>query len=220
MCEKLGECFDKLSVDEKNFLASQKKQLVYARGENICKQGAFAPFVLYVLEGMVRVFVESGHDKHLNIAIENKGSYIGFNTVFGESVYQYSAVALTDCTICMIDKQALNKLFHKNKEFALSIISRNCRTEKLLLSHLKTQTHKQMPGKLAVALLYLNRHDFQSKNIYNYLTRRDIAEFAGITVESTIKLLKEFEKDKLISLNGKKVEVVDENKLKEVASRG
>ena len=120
MYEKLGECFDKLSVDEKDFLASQKKQLVYARGENICKQGAFAPYVLYILDGMVRIFVESGHDKHLNIAIENVGSYIGFNTVFGDSVYHYSAVALTDSTICMIDKQARktikdHKTYHATK---------------------------------------------------------------------------------------------------------
>ncbi|MDY0161580.1 MAG: Crp/Fnr family transcriptional regulator [Bacteroidales bacterium] len=220
MYEKLGECFDKLSVDEKDFLASQKKQLVYARGENICKQGAFAPYVLYILDGMVRIFVESGHDKHLNIAIENVGSYIGFNTVFGDSVYHYSAVALTDSTICMIDKQALNKLFHKNKDFALSIISRNCRTEKLLLSHLRTQTHKQMPGKLAVALLYLNKPDLQSKNVYNFLTRKDIADFAGITPESTIKLLKEFEKDGLIKLDGKSVVIIDNNKLKELSIRG
>jgi CRP/FNR family transcriptional regulator, polysaccharide utilization system transcription regulator len=220
MCDKLGECFDKLTIEEKEFLFSKKKQLIYSKGENICKQGAFAPYVLYVLNGMVRVFVESGLEKHLNIAIENKGSYIGFNTVFGESIYNYSAAALSDATICMIDKMALNKLFHQNKDFALSIISKNCRTEKLLLSLLRTQAHKQMPGKLAATLLYLNNSDLQNQKVYNFLSRKDIADFAGITPESTIKLLKEFEKDELISLNGKSVIILDENRLKEVANRG
>jgi CRP/FNR family transcriptional regulator len=220
MCQQSSGCFSKLVSDELDFLSAHKKQLVYQKGENICKQGAFAPYVLYVVNGMVRLFVESGPEKHLNIAVQTAGSFIGFSTVFGENVYQYSAVAINDATICMIDKDGLKNLFYKNADFALSIISRNCRNEKQLLKLLRTIAHKQMPGKLATALLYLNEEDLIKQDIFTFLTRKELSDFAGITVESTVKLLKEFQKDKLIQLEGKQIIIADVKRLQDVALHG
>ena len=58
-----------------------------------------------------------------------------------------------------------------------------------------------MRGKLASALLYLTSEKFKNDNVFQYLTRQDIADFASITVESTVKFLKEFEKEGLTQLD-------------------
>ena len=57
-----------------------------------------------------------------------------------------------------------------------------------------------MRGKLASTLLYLSQEEFLKENIFKYLTRQEIADFASISTESAIKFLKEFEKEKIIKL--------------------
>ena len=77
-----------------------------------------------------------------------------------------------------------------------------------------------MRGKLASALLYLSNNKFNDDPVFQYLTRQDIADFAQITVESTVKFLKEFEKENLIDLNGKEIKIKDKQFLTEIDLKG
>jgi len=218
-CKKASKCFQFLFPDDLEFINSKKKQVTYLKGEQIFKQGAFAPYVLYVVEGLVKIFLQSGSIRQLNITIAKQGDFMAFTSVFDNDVYNYSAMALKDSIICMIDKSALRQLLLKNPDFALRITSRNCKNENRYLEIIKNVSFKQMRGKLASTLLYLSDAS-PEENIYEYLTRQDIADFASITVESAVKFIKEFEKEGLLKLNGKEIEISDKKKLKEIELRG
>ena len=209
-----------LSDSELDYISTRKRQIIYNTGETICKQGAFAPYVLYVLDGLVKVFVETGRGKYKSLSLMKGGDFIAFSTVFGESAYNYTATALKESTVCMIDKDGLKKILKENRDFAFTIVSRNYRTENHLLEIIKTTTHKQMPGNPATTLLYIGGADFEAEKPFLHLTRKEIAEFAGITMESTVKLLKEFEQDGLIKLEGKDIVLKDMKGLEEVSLRG
>jgi len=58
-----------------------------------------------------------------------------------------------------------------------------------------------MNGRMADALLYIDSLKNEKAEIFQLLSRKDLADFAGISTESTVKLLKMFEKDGLIKLN-------------------
>lgn len=77
-----------------------------------------------------------------------------------------------------------------------------------------------MRGKLASTLLYLSQDEFIEEEIFQYMSRQDIADFASISTESAIKFLKEFEKEGILSLNGKDIEITDKGKLEDIALRG
>ena len=198
-----------LSDSEQEFLKHKKKQLLYLKGENLFKQGAFAPYVMYVQNGLVKVFLQLDHQKQINIRIARPGDFLAFSSVFGEDVYTYSALALKDSEICMINTEGLKQLLYKNNEFAMKITSGNYNNEKHLLNIIASISHKQMRGKLAATLLYLSDEEFLKEEIFQYLSRQDIADFASITAESAIKFLKEFDNEKIIKLSGKKIEVLD-----------
>lgn len=209
-----------LSESEHDFLRNKKKQLLYAKGENIFKQGAFAPYVIYVLSGMVKVYLQTGHNKKVNISIAQKGDFLAFSSVFGEEVYTYSSVAITDAQICMIEKDRLKQLLFKNNEFAMRITSNNYKNENHLLGIIANMSYKQMRGKMASALLYLSDKAFLSQNIFQHLTRQDLADFASISTESAIKFLKEFEKDGILKLLGKDIHILDFNRMESIAKIG
>lgn len=197
-----------------------KTKINYLKGENIFKQGAFAPYVIYILSGLVKVYVQTGYDKQINIGIAQKGEFLAFSSVFGEKVHSYSTQAITDVEVCMIEKESLRKTLLTNPEFALQITSKNYRNERLLIDIIKNLSYKQMRGKLASALLYLSQEEFLNDNIFENLSRQEIADFASISTESAIKFLKEFEKEGILNLNGKNIEIIQKEKLEQLSKNG
>ncbi len=191
---------------ELELLSQHKTNITYLKGENIFKQGAFAPYVIYVVSGLIKVYLQTGYDKQINISIAKSGDFLAFSSIFGENIHTYSTQAIKDSEICMIEKESLKETLLQNPQFALQITSKNYRNERHLLEIIKNVSYKQMRGKLASCLLYLSQEEFVDRRIFSaYLTRHDIADFASISTESAIKFLKEFEKEKMIKLKGKNI---------------
>lgn len=209
-----------LTDSEQDFLKHKKKQLQYSKGENIFKQGAFAHYVIYVQTGLIKVYLQTGYNKQINIRIAKAGDFLAFSSVFGEEVYTYSSVAIKDSQICMIDKDGLKQLLLKNNEFAMRITSNNYKIEKHLFKIIASISYKQMRGKIATALLYLSAKEFMDEEIFQHLTRQDIADFASISTESAIKFLKEFENEGILKLSGKEINILNYKSMENVAKNG
>lgn len=217
---RISSCFKDLSQDELEFLDQKVTQLTYFQGENLFKQGAFAPYVLYVIDGMAKVYLQTGYDKQLNIRLAVSGDFLAFSAVFGSSIYNYSSQALTDTTVCMIDKEALKEVLLRNPEFAMQLTSLNYKNEETLLGVIGSLSYKQMRGKLATTLLYLSSEEYLNLNVFQYLSRQEIADFAAVTTESAIKLLKEFEKEGIIKLDGKTIQIKETSRLEDISRKG
>lgn len=217
--EHLSGCFQSLDDKSLKYLEDKKTQIEYLKGETVIKQGAFAPHVLFINKGLVKLYLQTGKDKLINLSLARQGDFLGFSSIFNNN-YQYSAISITHSTICMLEKEALKKILLENPDFAMQITSRNCKNENRYLEIIRNVTYNQMRGKLASTLLYLTSDEFIADDVFQRLTRRDIADFASITVESTVKFLKEFESDGLISLEGKSIFVKDIDRLREMEIKG
>jgi CRP/FNR family transcriptional regulator len=212
--------FGQMFPDDLKISDRYKTKITYLKGENIFKQGAFAPYVIYIVSGLVKVYLQTGYDKQISISISRSGEFLAFSSIFGENIHTYSTQAVTDAEICMIEKESLKDALLKNPEFALQITSKNYRNERHLLEIIKNLSYKQMRGKLASALLYLSQEEFLEENIFEYLSRQDIADFASVSTESAIKFLKEFEKEEILKLNGKDILILNTEKLEQMSKNG
>jgi len=218
--EDLKLNFGQIFPDIQKILNQHKTKITYLKGENIFKQGAFAPYIIYIVSGLAKVYLQTGYDKQINISIARSGDFLAFSSIFGENIHTYSAQAVSDAEICMIEKESLKNALLHNPEFALQITSKNYRNERHLLEIIKNLSYKQMRGKLASALLYLSQAEFLEEDIFEYLSRQDIADFASISTESAIKFLKEFEKEEILKLNGKDIVVLNAEKLEQMSKNG
>jgi CRP-like cAMP-binding protein len=214
------DCFHLISREELELIHEKRAQLTYEQGEQIFKQGAFAPHVLFIQTGLVKVSLQTGRKKRMNLWIARSGDFLAFSTLFGMDHYPYSAVALKDSELLMIEKESLKGLLKTNPEFALRITSKNYGTETHLLEIISNLSYKQMRGKLASTLLYLSSDPFLKEDIFTYLTRQDLADFASISPESVVKFLKEFEKEAILRLEGRRVIITDLKKLSEISRTG
>ncbi len=214
------ECFTELFPEELMQMEGKRTQLLYLKGENMIKQGAFATHVIYVINGLVKLYLQTGINRQINIRLAHKGDFLAFPALFGEDYYNYSAVAIKDTTASMIDREALQGLLWENTSFAMRITTKNLRHEAFLLEIIRNLSYKQMRGKLASALLYLSQPEFVEEEIFKFLTRQDIGDFASIPAESAIKFLKEFEKEGILKLDGKDIAILDQLRLGEISRKG
>ncbi|HKK43524.1 MAG TPA: Crp/Fnr family transcriptional regulator [Bacteroidales bacterium] len=219
-CDIQAPCFQLLTKEEIEQVQASRTQVLFRKGENLTKQGAFASYVLFIVTGFVKQVIEGDGNKGYNLKIVRPGEFLGLSSVFGKSTFDYSAIALTDVQTFLIEKEAIARLISSDGKFAFSIIKRYCEQNSLLFDSISKLVYKQMNGRLAETLLYLSPEDYTGINIFTVLSRKDIAEFAGISTESTVKLLKTFEKDGLIRLKDKDIILLNREALKEISRRG
>lgn len=220
ICDIQSPCFQNLTQEEILLVRESKTQVLFRKGDNLTKQGTFASYVLFVLKGFAVQYIEGENNKSFNLRINRPGSFIGLSSVFTKNTFDYSSVALTDCQAFLIEKDSLTEIIKNNGVFGLGIIKRYCEENTNLYDSLSTILYKQMNGRMADVLLYL--HDFKPEfpEIFELLGRKDIANFAGITTESTVKILKSFEKDGLIRLTNKDIDLLKILEIKEISKKG
>jgi CRP-like cAMP-binding protein len=220
ICDIQAPCFQMLLPEEAELVRSSKTQVLFRKDDNLTKQGAFASYILFIIDGFVKQYLESDGIKNYNLRIIKPGEFVGLSTVFSENTFNYSSIALTDCHVFLVEKLAISKLAKQNGMFAFNIIKRYCEQNTNLINTVRNLMYKQMNGRMADTLLYLNGLKNEKAEIFQLLSRKDLAEFAGISTESAVKLLKIFERDGLIKLNEKDILVIKQNELKEISRKG
>jgi CRP/FNR family transcriptional regulator len=122
--------------------------------------------------------------------------------------------------VFLVEKQAISGIAKQNGMFGYNIIKRYCEQNTNLINTVRNLMYKQMNGRMADALLYIDSLKNEKSEIFQLLSRKDLADFAGISTESAVKLLKTFEKDGLIKLNEKDIQIIKRNELIEISRKG
>jgi CRP-like cAMP-binding protein len=220
ICDIQAPCFQMLSPEEVTLVRASKTQVLFRKGDNLTKQGAFASYVLFIISGLARQYIEGDSNRSYNLRIITPGEFVGLSAVFTNNTFNYSSIAMTDCQVFLVEKDAIAKVVKQNGMFGFTMIKRYCEQNANLFDTLRTVMYKQMNGRIAETLLYIDGFKNENLNIFQLLSRKDIADFAGISTESAVKLLKSFEKDGLIELNEKDIQVVNHNGLLEISKKG
>lgn len=220
VCEITAECFQVLTNEQKKLIHDNKTQILFKKGDTLTKQSAFSSAILFVIEGAVKTYIETPDGKNYNFALRGAGSFIGLASAFLHDTYLYSSSALTDTHVIAIEKHTIHTIIKSNGEFAHNLLASYCNQNATMYSLLAQLLHKQMNGRLADTLMYIHNFKEEYKNIFQLMTRKDIAEFTGITVESTVKLLKSFEKDGIILLQDKDIQILNMQALHDISKRG
>jgi CRP-like cAMP-binding protein len=130
-----------------------------------------------------------------------------------------SAVALEDMEVCFIPKNEIMGFFNENNQFSMNVMKTICGDLKEADDHMVSLAQKNVKERLAETLLYLEDNFGKSEDgtLHIQLSREELAGMIGTATESCIRLLSEFNKSGLIELVGKKIAILDRNKLKRIS---
>jgi CRP-like cAMP-binding protein len=215
--------FYDLSDEEKELIAGHHSCATYKKGDIIYKEGEKPSGLTCLSAGKVKVFKEGVGGREQIVRMVKPVGFIGYRALFAEDSYMFSALAIEDSTICTIDKEAVMKLVKMNGTFALRII-RSFATE-LGFSNTRTVslTQKHIRGRLAESLLFLKdtygfMEDEQTINVL--LSREDLANLSNMTTSNAIRTLSTFSNEKVITVDGRKIKILNEHQLNKISALG
>jgi CRP/FNR family transcriptional regulator len=171
-------------------------------------------------KGLAKVFLDDGVNT-LVLKIIPDGNMLGLSTVNSENnTYQYSSMAYIDSEIKQIDIRFFKQILSQNASFAQEVINILGSNSVQINGRFFCLTHKQSYGRLADILLCLSERIFRQYEFELPLSRKDLAELSGMSPETVIRMLKKFNDDGLIRMDGKSFTLVDPIRLKRISETG
>ncbi len=198
VCKSKSSCFEKLNLEELNLTTAHKAQVHYRKGEIINKQGTFISHILFLKDGYAKLYKETDKTTDIILDIIPAGELIGLSALYGDNISQFSVSALTDANICTIDRNVIEELVKKNGEFAAQVIKTINQQNQMFYTKMVSISQKQMHGRVADALLYLSEHVFKSEKFHLPLSRKELAEFTGMSTMSFVRTLKDMQKSGIV----------------------
>jgi CRP/FNR family transcriptional regulator len=206
-----GQCkvpFSKyLGVDELAELQTSSNIVVYDKKEVIFRQNTRTSHIMCVKSGLVKIYKEGRNNRYIILKIAVENDFLGLMSVYGSDIHQFSASAIQSSEICFIDIGVFNKILKNNGDFSFHIVNQLSTDGLFIFDRLMSQSHKQLPGRIADVILYFSEIIYKNQEFDFPLTRRELAELAGTTKESFIRTLAEFKNDKIIDLEGSRVKI-------------
>jgi CRP/FNR family transcriptional regulator, polysaccharide utilization system transcription regulator len=203
----LGKFNPYFSAADQEKLLSSSQILQYAKGEIIMKQGTYANNVMLLHRGFVKIYVESEKNRNVFFRLVPEGEFLCLSDIWGNKNYFFTAKALTDVRICLLNSTVFRELLEKSGALMINLLQSQCETMEYITTRLASIATLQMPGRMADALLYFSNPAFSSYPLLSLISRADLSEFTGMSKENVTRILNEFKGDKLITLEGKKMEI-------------
>ncbi|MBT6325774.1 MAG: Crp/Fnr family transcriptional regulator [Bdellovibrionales bacterium] len=218
-CPSKGEgifCeLEKASLDEVN---RQKITNVFKKGQTLFVEGT-PPYGLYcVSEGNIKVTKSGVNGKDSIVRIAKAGDVIGHRSIFTDQFYSATATAMEDTKVCFIDKKYILNLVKREPSVACNLVSKLGRDLGLSEEKVASFTQQNVFERLAKVLLLLK--ESHGKNLTDgkilidiNLTRDELASMVGTATETVIRFVSELKEENVISQDGKKIIINNEEKL-------
>lgn len=196
------EIFKKLPAATLVEIEKKMLEKQYAKGQSLFLEGDPAENVWFIKEGHVKAVIHTTGGKDLTLCMVGANSLFGTCCCFGGGQYPCHTVAETDVTVVSYPMQDFMALMQKFPEVSKEVIlqlSQRLRQSKDMQTFDKESVEKRILHVL------INLVSEFGNTIP--LTRREISEMTGTTVETCIRTFLNLEKDGLVSSSRGKITV-------------
>jgi CRP/FNR family transcriptional regulator, polysaccharide utilization system transcription regulator len=191
----------------------------HKRHEIICKQGANVTHAIYLVEGTAKLYIEGLNNRNIILYIMQPHSYIGLLSFFETPKYYYSVMALEDSLTCMIDLEIVKQLYVKNHDLLINLNLAFGKSVKSIMNKIISLSQKQIRGRVAESLIYM-ADIYRNDTFKMHLTRKELGELSGISEENAVRILSEFNNEKMIKVCGREIEILDKKLLLKICECG
>lgn len=196
-------------------LALHRQTMKIKKGRLVFKEGDKVTGIYFVLKGLIKVHKAWG-SKELILRFAQQGTVLGHRGISSlKDTYPISATALEDSLVCYVPMDFFNKSLTINHQFThdlMMFLADELRQseEKMLDINLKSVKSRLAKG---ISLLKRNFGLDADGFITFAINKNDLAAYAGTTYETSFRVMNELQADGLIEVNGKRIKVLDEEKL-------
>lgn len=201
-------------------LCNNKEERSFRKGEIINHEGEKITDFKYLKNGLVKLYRRTSTGDEQVITITRPFEFVSNMSIFSEDRYKYSVSAVEDSIVCVVKLEFIKDLFMKNGGFAMGLLTKISKINDKIINQTLDIRQKNLVGRVAFVLLYFTKEIYNSMVFDLPVSRKEIADFIGMSTANVIRTLSDFKKDGIIKVFGKTIEIVDINKLEIISKRG
>jgi CRP-like cAMP-binding protein len=213
--QTLGSCtlFNALSPDELEALSEGSFPAYAERGEPIWLAGADSHIGIAIGTGFVKMTRSSPQGVEIAVELLGPGQVAGLLTAVEGRSYPLSATAVTSCHYVKIPSPLFLSVYKSSnalKEQIVRTLGPRLRRAHDMMTRMSTG---RVEGRIAAVLLILadsyGTEGPEGEEIAVPLTRQDLAEMAGTTTETAIRVMSRWQRSGIVTTTQQRITIRD-----------
>ena len=219
----LPEIWRALNENEHELLRENARFVNYKKNEVIYYENDTPEDLMCLLKGKVKIYKDGIGGRSQIIRMIRPVQYFGYRAYFAQEPYVTSASAFESSVVCLISMKIVEQFLRSNGALAMFFIQLLSVDLGVTDQRVVNLTQKHIRGRLAESLLFLKDNygvEEDGATISIFLAREDLANLSNMTTSNAIRTLSIFENERIISIDGRKIKIIDEEKLHKISRLG
>lgn len=201
--------FEGLSLKQCNALGAIAVRKHYSRGQTFFSEGDEGIGFYIILSGKVKIFKLSPEGKEQIFHILEEHEPFAEAAVFAGEHYPASAQALSETLVLFFPKHKFVDLIGREPMLALSMLALLSGRLRKLTMLVENLSLKEVPGRFAAYLLYLNETNGSKPVIRLDVSKNQMAGLLGTIPETLSRILKRMTDEKLIQTDAHTISILN-----------
>lgn len=219
----LPEIWRALNENEHELLRKDARFVNFKKNEIIYFENDKPEDLMCLLKGKVRIYKEGVGGRVQIVRVVRPVQYFGYRAYFAGEAYVTSASAFESSQVCLVSMKIVEQFLRNNGTLAMFFIQLLSLDLGVSDERVVNLTQKHIRGRLAESLLFLKENygvEQDGATINIYLSREDMANLSNMTTSNAIRTLSIFENERIVSIDGRKIKIIDEEKLRKISRIG
>ncbi|MGV8962788.1 MAG: Crp/Fnr family transcriptional regulator [Candidatus Saccharimonadaceae bacterium] len=219
----LPEIWRVLNENEHELLRENARFVSYKKNEVIYYENDTPEDLMCLLKGKVKIYKEGVGGRSQIIRMIRPVQYFGYRAYFAQEPYVTSASAFESSQVCLISMKIVEQFLRSNSTLAMFFIQLLSVDLGVTDQRVVNLTQKHIRGRLAESLLFLKENygvEEDGATISIFLAREDLANLSNMTTSNAIRTLSIFENERILTIDGRKIKIIDEEKLHKISRIG
>ena len=223
VCEAMSELWSLLTEEEQTLFLTHMSVYRYRRNEMIYHEGESPDYLLCLLSGKVKIYRDGYGGRSIINRVLRPVQYFGYRASMAGEPYVTAAAAFEDSLVAWVPMNVVYRAMSTNNQLCAFFIRALSIDLGLADKRMVSLTQKHVRARLAETLLTLcdiYGFDEDGETLNSLITRENMASFSNMTTSNAIRTLMSFSKEGLVAVDGRKIRLLDVDKLTTVSEQG
>lgn len=223
LSESIPEIWNLLNKNERELISANARVLDFKKNEVIYQEEEIPLELMCLAKGKVKIYKDGVGGRSQIIRMIRPKQYFGYRAFFANQPYVTGASAFEASTVCFIPMPVIEEILASNPKLGLFFIRELSVDLGIADERVVNLTQKHIRGRLAESLIFLIENyglEEDGATISIYLSREDLANLSNMTTSNAIRTLSTFVDEHIITLDGRKIKIIDEEKLRRISKIG
>ena len=211
--------FKGLPKEQLDEVVNSMADQTFDRGQTVLSEGEVAEGFFVLVQGKVKIFKLSTEGKEQILHFVGPGESFGEVPMFSGGRFPASAETTEKSRIFFFPRAAFLNLIGTDPTLAMNMLADLSKRLRQMTRLVEELSLKEVPSRLAAYILYLSSEN-ESDDVGLDITKGQLASLLGTIPETLSRILGKMSAQEVISVQGRKLKILDRTILEDLAAGG